>query len=186
MRPRRAARSTTSATAPGFITRQSRWRAAPRARGSSCGSACASRATNQREPRADEHRDRDRSSDAAAADAARSSITSSRTSRSSSCATQSCCKSSGICVCVGRRFITVPSGGLFTISRRPARRVRHPAQRETRPLVAHLRRRVFLAVCVWAFFFFYPVLAGEHVTWQAWSARMWIGTLDHLMREDRT
>ena len=34
---------------------------------------------------------------------------------------------------------------------------------------------VFLAVCVWAFFFFYPVLAGEHVTWQAWDARMWIG-----------
>jgi dolichyl-phosphate-mannose--protein O-mannosyl transferase len=34
---------------------------------------------------------------------------------------------------------------------------------------------VFFVTCVWAFFFFYPVLAGQHVTWQAWSQRMWIG-----------
>jgi Gpi18-like mannosyltransferase/predicted membrane-bound dolichyl-phosphate-mannose-protein mannosyltransferase len=42
-------------------------------------------------------------------------------------------------------------------------------------LVPRIGVGVFLAVVVWAFFFFYPVLAGEHVTWQAWSARMWIG-----------
>jgi dolichyl-phosphate-mannose--protein O-mannosyl transferase len=34
---------------------------------------------------------------------------------------------------------------------------------------------VYLAVVVWAFAFFYPVLAGTHVTWDAWHARMWIG-----------
>ena len=34
---------------------------------------------------------------------------------------------------------------------------------------------VYLVVVVWAFAFFYPVLAGTHVTWDAWHARMWIG-----------
>ena len=34
---------------------------------------------------------------------------------------------------------------------------------------------IYLAVVVWAFAFFYPVLAGTHVTWDAWHARMWIG-----------
>jgi dolichyl-phosphate-mannose--protein O-mannosyl transferase len=33
----------------------------------------------------------------------------------------------------------------------------------------------YLLVVVWAFSFFYPVLAGTHVTWNAWHARMWIG-----------
>jgi C-terminal four TMM region of protein-O-mannosyltransferase len=33
----------------------------------------------------------------------------------------------------------------------------------------------YLLVVVWAFSFFYPVLAGTHVTWDAWHARMWIG-----------
>jgi predicted membrane-bound dolichyl-phosphate-mannose-protein mannosyltransferase len=34
---------------------------------------------------------------------------------------------------------------------------------------------IYLAVCVAGFAFFYPVLAGTHVTWDAWHARMWIG-----------
>jgi dolichyl-phosphate-mannose--protein O-mannosyl transferase len=34
---------------------------------------------------------------------------------------------------------------------------------------------IYLAVVVWAMWFFYPVLAGQHVTWEAWHARMWIG-----------
>ena len=34
---------------------------------------------------------------------------------------------------------------------------------------------IYLLVVVWAFAFFYPVLAGTHVTWDAWHARMWIG-----------
>jgi hypothetical protein len=32
---------------------------------------------------------------------------------------------------------------------------------------------VYLAVVAWAFVFFYPVLAGQHVSWDAWHARMW-------------
>jgi dolichyl-phosphate-mannose--protein O-mannosyl transferase len=34
---------------------------------------------------------------------------------------------------------------------------------------------IYLAVVAWAFVFFYPVLAGQHVSWDAWHARMWIG-----------
>ncbi len=34
---------------------------------------------------------------------------------------------------------------------------------------------IYLAICAWAFVFFYPVLVGQHVTWEAWHARMWIG-----------
>jgi dolichyl-phosphate-mannose--protein O-mannosyl transferase len=34
---------------------------------------------------------------------------------------------------------------------------------------------IYLVIVVWAFAFFYPVLAGTHVTWDAWHARMWIG-----------
>jgi dolichyl-phosphate-mannose--protein O-mannosyl transferase len=34
---------------------------------------------------------------------------------------------------------------------------------------------IYLAVVAWAMVFFYPVLAGQHVTWDAWHARMWIG-----------
>jgi len=33
----------------------------------------------------------------------------------------------------------------------------------------------FFVTCVVGFFFFYPVLAGTHVTWNEWHARMWIG-----------
>jgi hypothetical protein len=43
------------------------------------------------------------------------------------------------------------------------------------PLVPRVSVGVYLAVVVWAFAFFYPVLVGQHVTWQAWHARMWIG-----------
>jgi len=32
---------------------------------------------------------------------------------------------------------------------------------------------IYLGIVVWAFIFFYPVLAGQHVTWAAWHARMW-------------
>jgi predicted membrane-bound dolichyl-phosphate-mannose-protein mannosyltransferase len=32
---------------------------------------------------------------------------------------------------------------------------------------------IYLAVVAWAFVFFYPVLVGQHVTWDAWHARMW-------------
>jgi dolichyl-phosphate-mannose--protein O-mannosyl transferase len=32
---------------------------------------------------------------------------------------------------------------------------------------------IYLVVVVWAMWFFYPVLAGQHVTWEAWHARMW-------------
>jgi dolichyl-phosphate-mannose--protein O-mannosyl transferase len=42
-------------------------------------------------------------------------------------------------------------------------------------LMPRLGVGVYLAVVVWAFAFFYPVLAGTHVTWDAWHARMWIG-----------
>jgi dolichyl-phosphate-mannose--protein O-mannosyl transferase len=41
--------------------------------------------------------------------------------------------------------------------------------------LARLSVGIFLAVVVWAMWFFYPVLAGQHVTWEAWHARMWIG-----------
>jgi dolichyl-phosphate-mannose--protein O-mannosyl transferase len=34
---------------------------------------------------------------------------------------------------------------------------------------------IYLAVVAWAFVFFYPVLVGQHVSWDAWHARMWIG-----------
>jgi dolichyl-phosphate-mannose--protein O-mannosyl transferase len=34
---------------------------------------------------------------------------------------------------------------------------------------------IYLGIVVWAFAFFYPVLVGQHVTWDAWHARMWIG-----------
>jgi 4-amino-4-deoxy-L-arabinose transferase-like glycosyltransferase len=32
---------------------------------------------------------------------------------------------------------------------------------------------IYLAIVVIAFFYFYPVLAGVHVTWDAWHNRMW-------------
>jgi dolichyl-phosphate-mannose--protein O-mannosyl transferase len=34
---------------------------------------------------------------------------------------------------------------------------------------------VYLGIVAWAFVFFYPVLVGQHVSWDAWHARMWIG-----------
>ena len=34
---------------------------------------------------------------------------------------------------------------------------------------------IYLAICIWAFFFFFPVLAGTHTPWEVWHARMWIG-----------
>jgi dolichyl-phosphate-mannose--protein O-mannosyl transferase len=43
------------------------------------------------------------------------------------------------------------------------------------PLIPQVGVGVYLAVCVVAFFFFFPVLAGTHVTWDTWHARMWIG-----------
>ena len=43
------------------------------------------------------------------------------------------------------------------------------------PAVSRIGVGIYLAVVVWAFAFFYPVLAGTHVTWDAWHARMWIG-----------
>ncbi len=33
---------------------------------------------------------------------------------------------------------------------------------------------VFLLVVLVAFIYFYPVLAGQHVTWNEWNARMWL------------
>jgi dolichyl-phosphate-mannose--protein O-mannosyl transferase len=45
----------------------------------------------------------------------------------------------------------------------------------TSPFIPRLGVGVYLAVVAWAFVFFYPVLAGTHVTWDAWHARMWIG-----------
>jgi dolichyl-phosphate-mannose--protein O-mannosyl transferase len=33
---------------------------------------------------------------------------------------------------------------------------------------------VYLAAVVGLFFFFYPILAGVHVTWDQWNARMWM------------
>jgi dolichyl-phosphate-mannose--protein O-mannosyl transferase len=33
---------------------------------------------------------------------------------------------------------------------------------------------IYLAIVVIAFFYFYPVLAGVHVTWNAWHDRMWL------------
>jgi dolichyl-phosphate-mannose--protein O-mannosyl transferase len=35
---------------------------------------------------------------------------------------------------------------------------------------------IYLAAVVVLFFFFYPVLAGVHVTWNAWHARMWLNS----------
>jgi predicted membrane-bound dolichyl-phosphate-mannose-protein mannosyltransferase len=43
------------------------------------------------------------------------------------------------------------------------------------PAVPRIGVGIYLVVVVWAFAFFYPVLAGTHVTWDAWHARMWIG-----------
>jgi dolichyl-phosphate-mannose--protein O-mannosyl transferase len=45
----------------------------------------------------------------------------------------------------------------------------------TSPFIPRLSVGIYLAIVVWAFAFFYPVLAGTHVTWDAWHARMWIG-----------
>ena len=45
----------------------------------------------------------------------------------------------------------------------------------TSPFIPRLGVGIYLAIVVWAFAFFYPVLAGTHVTWDAWHARMWIG-----------
>jgi len=42
------------------------------------------------------------------------------------------------------------------------------------PFVPRLSVGIYLAVVLWAFIFFYPVLVGQHVPWQAWHARMWI------------
>lgn len=41
------------------------------------------------------------------------------------------------------------------------------------PFMPRLGVGVYLVVVVAAFAFFYPVLAGTHVTWDAWHARMW-------------
>jgi dolichyl-phosphate-mannose--protein O-mannosyl transferase len=43
------------------------------------------------------------------------------------------------------------------------------------PFMPRVGVGIYLAVVVWAFAFFYPVLAGTHVTWDVWHARMWIG-----------
>jgi len=43
------------------------------------------------------------------------------------------------------------------------------------PFIPRLGVGIYLAIVVWAFAFFYPVLAGTHVTWDAWHARMWFG-----------
>lgn len=45
----------------------------------------------------------------------------------------------------------------------------------TSPFVPRISVGIYLVVVVWAFAFFYPVLAGTHVTWDTWHARMWIG-----------
>ena len=42
-------------------------------------------------------------------------------------------------------------------------------------LLPRLSVGIYLAVVAWAFIFFYPVLVGQHVSWDAWHARMWIG-----------
>jgi dolichyl-phosphate-mannose--protein O-mannosyl transferase len=42
------------------------------------------------------------------------------------------------------------------------------------PLMPRVSVGIYLAVVVWAFIFFYPVLVGQHVPWQDWHARMWI------------
>jgi hypothetical protein len=42
------------------------------------------------------------------------------------------------------------------------------------PFVPRLGVGIYLAVVLWGFIFFYPVLVGQHVTWQDWHARMWI------------
>lgn len=43
------------------------------------------------------------------------------------------------------------------------------------PFIPRLGVGIYLAVVLWAFIFFYPVLVGQHVPWQDWHARMWIG-----------
>jgi hypothetical protein len=43
------------------------------------------------------------------------------------------------------------------------------------PFIPRVGVGIYLAVVAWAFVFFYPVLVGQHVTWDAWHARMWIG-----------
>jgi hypothetical protein len=48
-------------------------------------------------------------------------------------------------------------------------------QQAATPLIPRLGVGIYMAVVVWAFIFFYPVLVGQHVTWDAWHARMWIG-----------
>jgi dolichyl-phosphate-mannose--protein O-mannosyl transferase len=35
---------------------------------------------------------------------------------------------------------------------------------------------MYLATVVGLFFYFYPVLAGVHVTWNAWHNRMWLNS----------
>jgi dolichyl-phosphate-mannose--protein O-mannosyl transferase len=45
----------------------------------------------------------------------------------------------------------------------------------TSPFIPRLSVAIYLAVVIGGFAFFYPVLAGTHVTWDAWHARMWIG-----------
>jgi dolichyl-phosphate-mannose--protein O-mannosyl transferase len=42
------------------------------------------------------------------------------------------------------------------------------------PFVPRVGVGIYLAVVLWAFIFFYPVLVGQHVPWQDWHARMWI------------
>jgi predicted membrane-bound dolichyl-phosphate-mannose-protein mannosyltransferase len=41
------------------------------------------------------------------------------------------------------------------------------------PFARRLSVGIYLGVVVVAFAFFYPVLAGQHVTWDAWHMRMW-------------
>jgi len=45
----------------------------------------------------------------------------------------------------------------------------------TSPFVPRVSVAIYLAAVAGGFAFFYPVLAGTHVTWDAWHARMWIG-----------
>jgi dolichyl-phosphate-mannose--protein O-mannosyl transferase len=58
---------------------------------------------------------------------------------------------------------------------------------------AHVRRRalggsvagIYLAAVVWNFGYFYPVLAGEVVTYQQWHDRMWLDTCNDTPKRDQ-
>lgn len=42
------------------------------------------------------------------------------------------------------------------------------------PRVPRVAVGAYMAIVVWGFIYFYPVLAGVHVPWDVWHARMWI------------